>query len=869
MSASTPDRPDAKRVPHDSPEGCAAAPASTPPTDGGGNVRWWVASIAFHGVLLSWLLFFSPARVVDLSTGPASRMSPSRAQQIVEQVRERQGEAFSSSLKQLREIRTQLLDIERRKRAEFTEYANLLTKDGPGHLTKVRDEVAAAQAAADQALDKLRADTDRFLRFRAGGYFDDMNASLAAAKDVHAKFVRAQQQMLQLVSLDEGLAGAREAQIQAIAIANQIDDALADVESATGPARGGERTALQRQLEHHIYHLNRAKKDLVELPPRIEQLGKQVAAMEASMGWAAQPGEAASSPLDRVYRARKRELEEVQRSLASAPNRVKEHGVKVGEITANPAFATTGLVSAEARKLQDLQARALELHLQATSEQAKVNEALAARRATPNRGPAGMAALAELDRQAPAPPPLADQSISEVDLAGIYQSSIANEVVLTEAYRRLRAIDLAMIRRIPLDEALKLVEVAKVVRPDLKADLAMSVTSGQDVPAAREAIQTAKSQMSAMVQLAQSMLAQSRGFDREEGMTVSLAELDERYNQTLAMEEWATETDAQWASDLTGLMEGGGWDDGAWGGEGWEGEGGGGPGGRGGAGGGGGGSGGPGGGGPGGGGAGTGGGGPGGGEGGHGSGTGGGTGGRWPGGPGSGGGGAGRVTGGIGGVGGVPNSGMPGGLSGGWSGGPGTTPLAEAVGRGRAVFPGRRFAASGASADWIFVDSWYIIGPFDNAGRRNINKQFPPETIVDLNASYPGKRDVPIRWEFFQSGTPGIMPPFDGYNAVVRRPGLTPRQNYMENLQFAIYYAYTELYFEQDCDLWVAIGSDDFSKVWIEDQLIWSSGKRLKAWRVDEGLRKVHFKKGVNRILYRIENANNITQFSFVLCLQL
>ena len=89
----------------------------------------------------------------------------------------------------------------------------------------------------------------------------------------------------------------------------------------------------------------------------------------------------------------------------------------------------------------------------------------------------------------------------------------------------------------------------------------------------------------------------------------------------------------------------------------------------------------------------------------------------------------------------------------------------------------------------------------------------------------------------------------------------------MRSLEYAIYYAYTELWFDEACDLWVAIGSDDYSKVWIEDQLVWSSGKNLKAWQLNEGVRKVHFKQGLNRVLYRVENGNNITEFSLVVSL--
>ena len=40
----------------------------------------------------------------------------------------------------------------------------------------------------------------------------------------------------------------------------------------------------------------------------------------------------------------------------------------------------------------------------------------------------------------------------------------------------------------------------------------------------------------------------------------------------------------------------------------------------------------------------------------------------------------------------------------------------------------------------------------------------------------------------------------------------------------------------------------------------------LKAWQIAEGLRRVHFRKGRNRILYRIENGWQHVAWSLVLC---
>ena len=181
-----------------------------------------------------------------------------------------------------------------------------------------------------------------------------------------------------------------------------------------------------------------------------------------------------------------------------------------------------------------------------------------------------------------------------------------------------------------------------------------------------------------------------------------------------------------------------------------------------------------------------------------------------------------------------------------------------------AAVPGRVIGAGAVPGRWMFVDSWYVLGPFDNAGRANIEKQFPPETVVDLNAKYVGKRGQPVRWEFHQSPQARVQAPFDNFYPSAgggAAAGLKFRE-----LEYIIYYACTELRAVAECDVWLGVGSDDFSKVWLNDQLIWASGKQQKDWRVDEGFRKVHLQKGVNRVLYRVENGHGGTDFSLVVC---
>ena len=72
--------------------------------------------------------------------------------------------------------------------------------------------------------------------------------------------------------------------------------------------------------------------------------------------------------------------------------------------------------------------------------------------------------------------------------------------------------------------------------------------------------------------------------------------------------------------------------------------------------------------------------------------------------------------------------------------------------------------------------------------------------------------------------------------------------------EYGIWYAYAEVFSDIECDRWIAVGSDDRSDIWINDVPVWGSSSKLKQWRIDEGYRRIHLKKGRNRILARIEN---------------
>lgn len=173
---------------------------------------------------------------------------------------------------------------------------------------------------------------------------------------------------------------------------------------------------------------------------------------------------------------------------------------------------------------------------------------------------------------------------------------------------------------------------------------------------------------------------------------------------------------------------------------------------------------------------------------------------------------------------------------------------------------GRTIGAGGAYANRIFLDTWYVIGPFEGAGHDSQNAVYPPERGVDLEAVYYGKNDLPVRWTFQQDARYPSIP--------------LPRA---EN---AVYYAYTEVEVDRDMDLWVWIGGDDDTKMWFNDRLVWLSGDNVdKPWyrqpfmtlpemhtlNLSEGQRRLHFNKGRNSILLKLYNGVDLMFYSVVL----
>lgn len=168
---------------------------------------------------------------------------------------------------------------------------------------------------------------------------------------------------------------------------------------------------------------------------------------------------------------------------------------------------------------------------------------------------------------------------------------------------------------------------------------------------------------------------------------------------------------------------------------------------------------------------------------------------------------------------------------------------------------GRVIGENGAFADRIYINSWYVIGPFYDR-----NKKHPPEYEIDLDAKYLGKSQKFIKWQYVHDGHYPLVPPQADKNG--------------------IFYGYTEITLDQEQELWVWIGADDFVSLWLNENALWESDsfnwkfntlayavdkKEWNNWNLTEYKRRVYLKKGVNRFFFKLTNLKDNCFFSLVL----
>lgn len=168
---------------------------------------------------------------------------------------------------------------------------------------------------------------------------------------------------------------------------------------------------------------------------------------------------------------------------------------------------------------------------------------------------------------------------------------------------------------------------------------------------------------------------------------------------------------------------------------------------------------------------------------------------------------------------------------------------------------GRIIGAGGYFAERIYLNSWYVIGPFKGNSDAALykNPSYPPEQLVDLDAVYFGKDERILKWQYVVRGSYPFVPP--------------------DLAEDSVYYGYTEMSLENAQDLWMWCGADDDMQVWLNEHLVWAGGNIAKQnffdtiyigsksyrknWNLTEGKRLVHFQQGRNKLLFKLSNGPN------------
>jgi hypothetical protein len=176
---------------------------------------------------------------------------------------------------------------------------------------------------------------------------------------------------------------------------------------------------------------------------------------------------------------------------------------------------------------------------------------------------------------------------------------------------------------------------------------------------------------------------------------------------------------------------------------------------------------------------------------------------------------------------------------------------------------GRMLGAGGEYANRVYLNTWYIIGPFagHHGGALFDNPSYPPEKAVLLDAVYYGKDQRLLKWRYVTAQSYPLVPP--------------------DSVEDSVYYGYTEVHVERDCDLLAWIGADDDVQIWMNDRLVWEGGnvnKRsyfdavfatrntyLRDYNRTEGQRILHFKAGRNTLFFKLSNGPNHPYLSMVL----
>lgn len=135
-----------------------------------------------------------------------------------------------------------------------------------------------------------------------------------------------------------------------------------------------------------------------------------------------------------------------------------------------------------------------------------------------------------------------------------------------------------------------------------------------------------------------------------------------------------------------------------------------------------------------------------------------------------------------------------------------------------------------------WVQTWKVIGPFDNTKRAGFDRVFPPENEINLNATYEGK-DGKVKWVDL-TGT-------DDYGKIdVNLP--------LGKLKETIAYCYTELHSPKAQSVEIRLGCKNAWKVWLNGKLLFGRDEYHRGAEIDQYRMPAELQPGKNALLVKL-----------------
>jgi type II secretory pathway pseudopilin PulG len=134
-----------------------------------------------------------------------------------------------------------------------------------------------------------------------------------------------------------------------------------------------------------------------------------------------------------------------------------------------------------------------------------------------------------------------------------------------------------------------------------------------------------------------------------------------------------------------------------------------------------------------------------------------------------------------------------------------------------------------------WVTRWKLIGPFDNTGNKGFTEAYPPETVLDLAATYPGKSGT-VRWVDAEAqGDYGVVDFNKPFGAIKEVTG----------------YAMAEFVSDKARPAEIRLGCKNGWKVWLNGKFLFGRDEYHTGAEIDQFRLPVQLRAGTNVLLVK------------------